>query len=267
MKRREFGGWVMAAVAAAAIRPALAETLACTLVVDAADGRVLTRRGPCELRFSPCSTFKVPLALMGFDAGLLQDEHTPLLDYRPEFNGAERERKATDPAIWLRDSIIWYSRYVTRGLGAARLQSYADGFDYGNRDLTGDPGLDNGLTQAWLMSSLRVSADDQVRFLGRMLAGQLPVSARAVELTQAIIPPFQADGGWSVRGKTGSGWLGGAGVPVNENQPQGWFVGWAEKDGRRVLFARLEVADHPIDGFAGMAARKTVLTELAGWVG
>lgn len=265
MNRREFGGWMTVAAVAACVRPARAEDLACTLVVDTASGRVLLRRGPCDRRFSPCSTFKVPLALMGFDAGLLIDEHAPLVDYRPDFQGAERERKATDPAIWLRDSIIWYSRQVTRDLGAGRLQAYVDAFDYGNRDLAGDPGQGNGLTHAWLMSSLRVSADDQVRFLGRMLAGQLPVSARAVELTKAIMPEFQAAEGWLVRGKTGSGWLGGAGQPVDENRPQGWFVGWAEKDGRRVLFARLEVGDRAIEGFAGTAARKTVLAELNGW--
>ena len=58
----------------------------CTLILDAASGGTLYRQGVCDQRFSPASTFKVPLALIGYDAGILSDEHTPSWDYKPEFN-------------------------------------------------------------------------------------------------------------------------------------------------------------------------------------
>jgi beta-lactamase class D len=61
-------------------RPAAARG---TVLVDQATGAVLHRSGQCAARFSPCSTFKIPLALMGFDAGILKDAHDPAWDYDP----------------------------------------------------------------------------------------------------------------------------------------------------------------------------------------
>jgi hypothetical protein len=58
----------------------------CTLIVDAASGETLYRQGVCDQRVSPASTFKIPLALIGYDAGILGDEHTPNWEYKAEFN-------------------------------------------------------------------------------------------------------------------------------------------------------------------------------------
>jgi beta-lactamase class D len=105
-------------------------------------------------RFSPASTFKVPLALIGYDAGILSDEHTPSWDYRPEFNAVKRDRKRVDPTIWERDSIIWYSREITCRLGVDHFADYVSKFDYGNMDVSGNGGKNDGLTHSWVNSSL-----------------------------------------------------------------------------------------------------------------
>ncbi len=151
------------AAAAAVARPAAAR--------DAddppGDGAVLHRSGQCAARFSPCSTFKIPLALMGYDAGILTDAHNPAWDYDPRIHEAVREidKQRTDPTRWEKDLIIWYSREITKRLGMARFRAYVDRLGYGNRDVSGDPGKDNGLTNAWLTSSLAISTDEQVAFL------------------------------------------------------------------------------------------------------
>jgi beta-lactamase class D len=226
-----------------------------TLLVDAATGKALHRSGPCPSRWSPCSTFKIPLALMGFDAGILTDAHHPEWQYRPGVHHAwrEAERRATDPSSWEANSVVWYSQEVTRRLGDAKFKSYVDRFGYGNRDVRGNPGKHDGLTQSWLMSSLVISPDEQVAFLRRMLARRL-VSPRAHALTEAILPEFGGSGGWAVHGKTGSGSL-----DRDEKRPLGWFVGWATKEKRRVIFARFEAGSALLGKPGGMTARAALL--------
>jgi beta-lactamase class D len=52
-------------------------------------------------------------------------------------------------------------------------------------------------------------------------------------------------------------------VPVRDRQ-FGWFVGWAERAGRRVVFVRLIKDDAPEPTFASLRARDGLLAELPG---
>lgn len=248
--------------AAATVTP----PLRAALLVDQATGAVLHRSGQCAARLSPCSTFKIPLALMGYDAGILKDSHNPAWDYDPHLHEAVREidKARTDPTRWEKDSVIWYSREITRRLGAARFRAYVDRLGYGNRDVSGDPGKDNGLSNAWLMSSLTISTDEQVAFLRRMLAGKL-LSAQACTRTEAILPVFEGSGGWQVHGKTGSGWMQAASGAPDRTRPLGWFVGWADKAGprgkRRVTFAQFQ-ATPGMSSSGGFAVRTELLATI-----
>lgn len=263
LDRRTFGGTLLlgAGAALAGLPGQAAEALAAprrlraTVLVDAASGRVLHRSGPCATRFTPCSTFKVPLALMGFDAGILSDAHHPAWDYDPKRDAAHRadERARTDPTRWEAVSVVWYSQELTRKLRMQRFQGYVDRFGYGNRDLSGDPGKKDGLTRAWLGSSLKISPDEQVAFLRRMLAHRL-VSADAHAKAEAIIPRFAGSGGWSVQGKTGSG-------PLPDGSLLGWFVGWADKGGRRVVFAQFGAGEGMME-FGGKQMREDLLANI-----
>ncbi len=234
----------------------------CTVILDAASGDVLNREGICDKRLNPFSTFKFPLALIGYDAGILSDEHTPAWDYKPEFDAVKRDRKTVDPTIWEKDSVLWFSREITRRLGEEKFAAYVEKLGYGNTDVSGDAGKNNGLTHSWLKSSLKVSPDEQAQFVRSFLAGKLPVSGKAADMTMAVIPSFGAQGGWTVHGKTGSGRLGDDTGKANRNRPLGWFVGWAEKDGRKVVFARMQVGTDSADSPKGPKVRDMFLKEL-----
>jgi beta-lactamase class D len=201
----------------------------------------------------------VPLSLIGYDARILKGEHAPAWPYRPEFAAVQRDRKTVDPTIWERDSVLWYSREITRRLGAQSFAAYVRRLKYGNADVSGNPGQDDGLTRSWVNSSLAISPVEQVAFLRQLLAGKLPVSAKAHEMTLAILPYFKA-GTWTVQGKTGSTWLG-SDAGKNRNS-LGWFVGWAQKDGRQVVFARLVVDSSRTDMPKGLKARAAFLRDL-----
>ena len=236
----------------------------CTVIADAATDAVLFRDGPsCDKPVSPFSTFKIALAVIGFDSGLLKDAHAPAIPYDPALNvSLEPWRHTTDPTRWMQYSVVWYSQDLTRKLGMERFSSSVDALAYGNRDVSGDPGKDNGLSRAWLSSSLKISPMAQIGFLGRLGRGELPVSAEAQALAVAVQPVFTVADGWIVRGKTGNGLQRRADGSLDEARQIGWFVGWAEKQGRRVSFARLLEEDGPREGPASFAARDTMLADL-----
>lgn len=241
--------------------PGAGKVVECTVILDQATGEPIVRSGTCDERFTPMSTFKVPLALMGYDAGVLADQRTPRWDYDPRFDAPRRARKAVDPTIWLADSIVWYSRELTRRLGAKAFGDYVRTLDYGNADSSGTPGKGDGLTQSWLSSSLRISPDEQAAFMRRIVARDLPASRRAVDLTVGIVPAFET-GGWNVQGKTGSGSLRLKNGKLDPARPIGWFVGWAEKGGRKIAFARLRIGGQKPSEPPGLALRAIFLKEL-----
>lgn len=234
----------------------------CTVILDQQTGDAIVQNGTCDKRFTPMSTFKVPLALIGYDSGVLANQHKPRWDYDPKFDAPKRARIAVDPTIWQAESILWYSQKLTRRLGQARFSRYIKAIGYGNGDVSGMPGQDNGLTHAWLSSSLLISANEQARFMRRIVAQDLPVSENALATTKAIVPSFETDDGWRVRGKTGSGSLRGRNGNLDRSRPIGWFVGWAEKDGRKIAFARLRIGNRKPSEPSGLALRAIFLEEL-----
>ncbi len=230
------------------------------LIVDLADGQRVFQQGDTQSAYAPCSTFKIPLALMGFDQKILTNPNEPLWPYKESYAESRKEvQKSINPTSWLAESAIWYSQQLTRTMGEARFKQYVDSFHYGNRDISGDPGKNNGLTRAWLSSSLKISPEEQIVFLRSMLQKQLPVSDHAVNMTKGSIPVFTTPENWKIYGKTGSGSTPKA--DSNERSSIGWFVGWAEKNGRTLVFAMFMK-----DGGSGSQAREILLTEWGDYV-
>ena len=236
----------------------------CTLVADAATQRILRQEGACDTRITPASTFKIALALMGYDAGFLTSAHAPVLRYRPgDVAWNESWRADTDPARWIRDSVVWYSQRVTAALGARRFQRYTAAFGYGNADVSGDPTLHDGLKFAWIDSSLRISPLEQLAFLERVVRRELPVSGLAYDMTGRITA-LPAVAGWELHGKTGTGFPLLADGRSDHAHAYGWFVGWAVNGARTVVFVR-QVQDGSLQvGPAGLRARDAFLPALPG---
>jgi len=239
------------------------ERVICSLAVEIGSPTPLIREGNCDNQISAASTFKIAISLMGFDAGLFSTPDAPEWPFQEGYaDWNPKWKQATTPRSWMRDSVVWFSQRATEQLGAERFATYVDAFDYGNEDVSGDKGKGNGLTNAWLSSSLQISPSEQVGFLSRMIAGALPVSAAAVEQTKALLDSGQRPDGWRVYGKTG------AGIPFDENgallkgQPFGWYVGWVENAERQIVFARLVRFNSRPETSPGMIARDGMLKTL-----
>ena len=226
--------------------------IVCTLIADAATGNVLLEQGDCTSRTTPASTFKIPLAIMGYDAGILKDSGNPVMAFRkgdPDWGGANWTR-ATDPASWMRYSVVWYSQRITHLLETAALTRYAKAFGYGNADLSGDAGERNGLDRAWIASSLQISPREQVAFLRKLVLATLPVNKTAMDHTRNIIESRPA-ADWLMKGKTGTAYPRRADRSFDYAHGWGWYVGWAERDGNTLIFARLTQARERTKGSPG----------------
>jgi beta-lactamase class D len=234
----------------------------CTVLADGATGAILKQEGSCEQRLTPASTFKVALSLMGYDSGFLTDEHHPALPFREGYLATDPAWKATvDPTSWIQNSVVWYSQQLTVWLGRERLHNYLVRFKYGNQDISGNPGMNDGLTQAWLSSSLRISPLEQVSFLQRLVTRQLSVSARAYDMTARLMAQGTLPNGWEVHGKTGTGYQMRPDGPDIKRQV-GWFVGWATRGARTLVFVYVIADEHPDESNAGGRARTAFMAEL-----
>jgi len=201
----------------------------CFELYDLKANKMLTRYNPrsCTRRVTPASTFKVPLSLMAFDAGILQDDRSAIKwngvkTARPEWN---RDQTA---ASWMKLSVVWFSQRLTPKLGVARIKRYLAQFRYGNQDFSG------GITKAWLGSSLLISPDEQLRFWRRFWREDLPVSKHALAMTKKITFLEKSPAGWILHGKTGST------AEVSDKgkllRGSGWFVGHIAKGNREYVF-------------------------------
>ncbi len=220
--------------------PAEAPRVSCFLLYELGVGEV--RRSPsegCSSRLSPASTFKMPHALAALDSGALAG---PDVTFAYDASWAKSWDSADVPESWKRDhtlatamrsSVVWYFQRVATILGPDREHAYLAKLDYGNRDSS------SGLTTFWLDGSLRISPDEQERFMVRLYQDALPVSRAAMKTVREILvqPPgvvvnamgeHAFDAPWPdgavVSAKTGMG------------DDVAWLVGHVQRGGRSWVF-------------------------------
>lgn len=198
---------------------------ACFVVVDLRSGdRARYHPDRCAKRFSPCSTFKIPNALIGLETGVVSGPDHPFkwdgtMHRRKECNRDHTLRSA------LRESIVWCFQKVAVGVGAERMQKWLDDIHYGNRDISG------GITQFWLGNSLEISADEQVAFLKELQRESLPISRRSQRTVKEMLV-LERTSDYTLRGKTGS-----RADDTREHGILGWFVGSIETPSSTWVFA------------------------------
>lgn len=254
---------------------------ACTLIVRSDTGDVVVEEGDCDTRATPASTFKLPLAVIGFDTRKLTSPEAPAIAFDPEKHMAwlDAWKTTTTPRSWLRDSVVWYSWEITRPVGMEGMQTYLDRFDYGNRDMSGTAnkegdGEGNGLTHAWLSSSLEISPREQATFISKLLMRSLPATVWSQSLADETTASYEFGDGKTAKGKTGNGFARDADGEIDRDRQIGWFVGWTHDwprgtdvpDDTPLVFVRLIRDDVPRDGYASLHARDTLLADLPGYL-
>ena len=215
---------------------------ACFLLYSVNKNKIVTQYNPknrCAKQIAPNSTFKIPLSLMAFDQKIITESTVFIWDGKDTGMAAWKHNQNQTPQTWIQNSVLWVSQQITPKLGVTKIKDYLKKFNYGNQDFSGDVGKNNGLTNAWLSSSLKISALEQLKFLQRMDKGELPVSSDAVyhtELNMSQDRDKKLFDMWNTDGKTGSGERIVKVKNVEGKIRHGWFVGYLKHSGTTYIF-------------------------------
>jgi beta-lactamase class D len=201
----------------------------------------ILQQGDCAGRVTPASTFKVALSVIGYDTGFLKDEHNPTLPFRKGYVdwGGDNWKQPTDAVRWLKYSVVWFSQQITHALGEETLHDYATKLSYGNADFSGDV-----RKEQWPRSGLdRVVSEDIAAGTGAFLRKLVNRRAARQRSRHGYDDEGRRDHRAARRlvrqGKTGMAYPRKPDYTFDEQHPWGWFVGWARKDDRTLVFARL----------------------------
>jgi beta-lactamase class D len=213
-----------------------AASASCVMIQELTTARTLVQRGSCSTRLSPASTFKIPHALVALETGVVT------IDAVERWDGTRYERQTEwnrDHTVIsaLRPSVLWFFQRFAPRIGAERMKSWLDTFEYGNRDVSGP------IAEYWVNGRLRVSPLEQVAFLRRFYRGDLPIAAGHLKAVRqgleqqpgAVhnslgIHPMPGD--WSkatLNAKTGA--------TTTPSERISWLVGQLRSSGRDYVFA------------------------------
>lgn len=202
-----------------------------TVVVLTADPRTVIRFRPerAARRFPPASTFKIPNTVIALETGVASGPDFPI-----PWDSVRNPRTGFFPGSWARDqtlrsafrsSVVWYYQEIARQIGARRMREWLRRLDYGNASIAG------GIDRFWLDGGLRISADEQVSFLRRILAGEPDTDVSApTRASLRDVALLETGTGWRLFGKTGTS-------EVTATRENGWIVGWLEQDGGTAYYA------------------------------
>lgn len=178
-------------------------------------------RQRASVRYVPASTYKIPNSLIGLASGAVSsvDEVLPYgggPTYLPQWAKDMPLREA------IRISNVPVYKELARRTGMPRMREGLRQLDYGNMD------AGSVIDTFWLEGPLKISAVEQVRFLGRLAQDKLPFPKPAMAAVREIV---RQDDNANLYAKTG--WY----MPDDRKNQIGWWVGWVEKEGKVYAFA------------------------------
>lgn len=230
----------------------------CVAILQLASGQVTRVGDQCDTPLSPASTFKLPHALVALETGVVTVETVEKWDGtrhpgQPSWDADHTVLSA------MRPSVLWFFQRVAPRIGADRMRGWLQRFAYGNADPSGP------ITQYWVNGTLRISVNQQLRFLERFYRADLPVSAPHVAaVTTALAQkPGTLENARGVHPIT----LGTAAVPLNAKtgatslaggESVSWLVG---RLGGYVFASAAWRRRGEVDGLAGARAAERAFSE------
>lgn len=204
----------------------------CFVVSELESGKIVaeykTNSNRCKERYTPCSSFKIAAALMAFEKGILKNEHQ-IINWDGKKHNRKEENRDQTPLTWMSDSVKWVTEWIMPQIGQKTTKQFLKSFNYGNKDFSG------GMKNAWVTSSLKISAYEQISFLSKLWKGDLSVSRKTIEQTKKIIF-IKKIGNSEIYGKTGTGCLVGHDCMNRPGKMIGTFVGVVKSSAKTYVF-------------------------------
>jgi beta-lactamase class D len=194
--------------------------------------------------FLPASTFKIPNSLIALETGAVSGPgevfpYDGKPRYLPEWN--------TDLTLTQAFAVSCVPVYqeIARRIGPERMAHSLAAFHYGNADIGG------GIDRFWLDGALRITALEQLTFLGRLHRRELPLRPQVMDDVLTIMIAEKTPAA-TLRAKTG--------LTARVAPNVGWYVGSVTRGPDVWYFAlNLEI---PENTPAAVAARKKIALEI-----
>jgi beta-lactamase class D len=177
----------------------------------------------CQKRFIPASTFKIFNSLVALETKAIADENTVI-----PWDRVEREYPVWNQDQTMRTafsrSAVWFYQDLARRIGTEKMTKYIQVAGYGNQDIS------DKIDTFWLNGKLRISPEEQIKFLVRLYQEDLPFSPAVMKTVKDIMVIERKDT-YTLRGKTG--WA----RDVDGVKNIGWYVGYIERDHNVYFYA------------------------------
>lgn len=151
------------------------------------------------------------------------------------------------------NSVYWYYQETARRIGEARMAGYLERFSYGNQS------MDGGIDRFWLEGGLRISPDEQVRFIQRMYEGRLGISDRSIGILKSMMV-LEEGPDHTLSGKTGT-------ADITPTRELAWLVGCVERGGDVWYFALNMEGEEVWERWGDPTARRRLVSEILGELG
>lgn len=179
----------------------------------------------CKKRFSPASTFKIPLALIALESGIIKDS-----SFIFPYDSVPRRMD-----IWNRDltfaeamqlSCVPCFQQIAREVGVDKMKLWLRKFNYGNAPE--DTLIPSTPDQFWLDGTLKISQFEQIEILKKIYFTTISAKKKSIDILKSIMTT-EVFGNAIMKSKTGA--------VILDNKLYGWLVGYVEKEGKPYFFA------------------------------
>ncbi len=196
-------------------------------IYDAKQDRLYQHNAPRNAKaILPASTFKILNSLIALETKTIPNELAILTwdgipKQLPEWNRDLNMREA------FKLSAVWFYQVLARKVGFESMQKYVTQASYGNQKI----GTKEQIDSFWLNGELRIAPLQQIQFLRRLYAKELPFSDRSISIVKDIMIVEQTPD-YTIRAKTGL-------VSFGDNKIKqiGWYVGYLERGKNAYFFA------------------------------
>lgn len=151
----------------------------------------------------------------------------------------------------MQSSVNWYFQSIDKQLGKPSVYSYIQKIGYGNQNINGD------FDTYWLESSLKISPIEQVELLTKLQNNSFNFSPENINVVKDSISLSSSEHG-NFYGKTGTG-------RVNEQNVNGWFIGYIETADNTYFFATNINASSNATGSKASEITMSILNDMSIW--
>ena len=199
------------------------------------------------LRVSPNSTYKIYNALFVLEEGVISPEDSFIAWNGENYPFAAWNADQTLESA-MSSSVNWYFQKMDKQLGAASVSNYIQKIGYGNENISGD------FSTYWMESTLKISPIEQVELLKKLHNNSFGFSPENINAVKDSICLFSSDAG-TFYGKTGTG-------RVDDQDVNGWFVGFVEVEDNIYFFATNIEADGGATGSNATEITMSILSDM-----